>query len=71
MIFQFGALAFTKVCTLCSKFPQIMTNVCEKKRSPRILQEFFFRIPICEKKPAQIVQLSSSTPIYLSKLKVV
>ena len=51
MIFQFGALAFTKVCTLCSKFPQIMTNVCEKKRSPRILQEFFFRIPICEKNP--------------------
>ena len=65
MIFQFGALAFTKVCTLCSKFPQIMTNVCEKKRSPRILQEFFFRNTYLRKKNAQIVQLSSSTLLFI------
>ena len=42
----------------------------EKKESKNFAR-IFFSYTYLRKKPAQIVQLSSSTPIYLSKLKVV
>ena len=71
MIFQFGALAFTKVCILCSKFPPNNDKCLWEKKETKNFARIFFSYTYLRKKPAQIVQLSSSTPIYLSKLKVV